>query len=308
MTPAATTAWRMISAPTTIGGRRFPPIGLVVLSAVGAALLLVIASGRWGDPQDQHAYWLAAQRLINGQPLYDPTATSVTPYAYWYPPPLAQVLVPVAAILPSHAFDIAWIGLLLLCLLFMAAWRPLVALAFIAYLPVAAELWFANVHLVLAALIVLGLRRWPWAFAVGAAIKLAPGLGILYFLVQRRWRAAGSAIAVGLVILVVSVALNPTAWRDFFTTLEGRGPGDISGLLPIPYFVRLAAGVVLTVIAALIRPRIGEPLLIVAITVALPTLWLDALSTLIAIVPIVLTAPKRDTAPFAAHTLGAATS
>ena len=100
MTPAATTAWRMISAPTTIGGRRFPPIGLVVLSAVGAALLLVIASGRWGDPQDQHAYWLAAQRLINGQPLYDPTATSVTPYAYWYPPPLAQVLVPVAAILP----------------------------------------------------------------------------------------------------------------------------------------------------------------------------------------------------------------
>jgi hypothetical protein len=91
-----------------------------------------------------------------------------------------------------------------------------------------------------------------------------------------------------LVILVVSVALNPTAWRDFISTIQGRGPADVSGLLPIPYFVRLAAGVILTVVAALIRPRIGEPLLVVAITVALPTLWLNALSTLIAIVPILV--------------------
>ena len=58
--------------------------------------------------------------------------------------------------------------------------------------------------------------------------------------------------------------------------------------MPIPYFVRFAVGVVLTVVAALIRPRIGEPLLVVAITLALPTLWLNALSTLIAIVPIVI--------------------
>ena len=72
--------------------------------------------------------------------------------------------------------------------------------------------------------------------------------------------------------------------------------------------MRLAAGVVLTVIAALIRPRIGEPLLVVAITVALPTLWLDALSTLIAIVPIVLTAPKPEAAPIAAQPVVAAAS
>ena len=98
---------------------------------------------------------------------------------------------PVAAVLPSRAFDIAWVGLEILCLLWIARWRPLVALALVVFLPIAVELSFSNVHLILAALIVLGLRRWPWAFAIGAAIKLAPGLGILYFLLRRRWRDAG---------------------------------------------------------------------------------------------------------------------
>jgi hypothetical protein len=254
---------------------------------IGASFLLVVATGRWSAPQDEHAYWLAAQRLIDGLPLYDPTATSVTPYAYWYPPPFAQVLVPVAAILPSTVFDIAWIGLLLICVLALAGWRPVVGLAFVAYLPVAVELWFLNVHLVLALLIVLALRRCPWLFAIGAAIKLAPGLGILYLLVRRRWRDAAIAVGVGLVILAVSVALGPTAWSGFIATVQARGPGDISGLLPVPYIVRLVLAVIVTVAAGLVRPRIGEPLLVVAITLALPTLWLDAFATLIALVPIV---------------------
>ncbi len=287
MTARAQAAWKLLSAPSTIGGRRYPAIGLVLLAVIGASFLLVVATGRWSAPQDEHAYWLAAHRLIDGLPLYDPTATSVTPYAYWYPPPFAQVLVPVAAILPSTVFDIAWIGLLLICVLALAAWRPVVGLAFVAYLPVAVELWFLNVHLVLALLIVLALRRCPWLFAIGAAIKLAPGLGILYLLVRRRWRDAAIAVGVGLVILAVSVALGPTAWSGFIATVQARGPGDISGLLPVPYIVRLVLAVIVTVAAGLVRPRIGEPLLVVAITLALPTLWLDAFATLIALVPIV---------------------
>ncbi|HEY7936133.1 MAG TPA: glycosyltransferase family 87 protein [Candidatus Limnocylindrales bacterium] len=289
MTARALAAWKLLTAPAIIGGRRYPPIALVVLAAIGAMFVLVVAGRSWTAGQDEHAYWLAAQRLLNGQPLYDATATSVTPFAYWYPPTLAQVLVPVAAILPSRAFDIAWVALEILCLLWIARWRPLVALALVVFLPITVELSFTNVHLVLAALIVLGLRRWPWAFAIGAAIKIAPGLGILYFLLRRRWRDAGLAIAVGLVILAISVALGPTAWSGFIATVQSRGPGDISGLVPVPYFVRLIVAVVLTVIAGLIRPRIGEPLLVVAITIALPTLWLDAFATLVAILPIVAT-------------------
>jgi hypothetical protein len=304
VTARALAAWKLLSAPSTIGGRRYPAIGLIVLAAIGASFLFVVGVTRWGAGQDQDAYWLAARRLLDGLPLYDPTATSVTPFAYWYPPPLAQVLGPVAAILPSRAFEIAWVGLLLVCLLWMANWRPLVALALVAYLPVAVELWFDNVHIVLAALIVLALRRWPWAFAVGAAIKIAPGLGILYLLLRRRWREAAIAIGLGLVILLISVAIGPTAWSGFITTLQARGPADISGLLPIPYVVRLVAAILVTVVAATVRPRIGEPLLIVAITIALPTLWLNAMATLIAIVPIALLASRSTVVSPAAELAG----
>jgi hypothetical protein len=68
-------------------------------------------------------------------------------------------------------------------------------------------------------------------------------------------------------------------------------------VLPIPFAVRLAVGVVLAAVAGHLAFRadpaggrrdtwIGESLLIVALTVANPTLWVTALSMLIAIVPL----------------------
>ena len=79
------------------------PIWLLVLAAIGGALLVIVATTRWAVPSDEHAYWLAARRIIDGLPLYDPAATIITPYAYLYPPPLAQAMVPVALVLPSWA-------------------------------------------------------------------------------------------------------------------------------------------------------------------------------------------------------------
>jgi glycosyl transferase family 87 len=275
-----------LSKPAAVRGLRLPPPALLVLAAVGGCLLLVVAVNRWGNPQDEHAYWLAGQRLLAGAPLYDPTATAVTPYAYWYPPPLAQVVAPVSAVLSSTQFSWAWTGLLLASLLWLGRGRPLVALALVAFVPVAVELWFRNVHLVLAVVVALAILRWPWMFAMGAIVKLAPGLGIVYLLVRHRWRDAMIAAAVGLAIVVASAVLDPGAWAAFLDTMRGRGPGDVSGLVPIPYLVRAVLGLVLTVIAGRLTPRIGEPLLIVAIVVASPTLWLDALAMLAAIVPV----------------------
>ncbi|MDP9482768.1 MAG: DUF2029 domain-containing protein [Chloroflexota bacterium] len=272
--------------PVEAGGLRLPPPALVALAAIGGCLLLVVAVNRWGSPQDEHAYWLAGQRLLAGEPLYDPTATAVTPYAYWYPPPLAQVVAPVSAALSSTQFSWAWTGLLLACVLWLGRGRPLVALALVAFIPVAVELWFRNVHLVLAVIVALAILRWPWMFVIGAIIKVAPGLGIVYLLVRRRWRDALIAIAVGLAVVVVSAILDPRAWAGFLDTMLARGPGDIAGLVPVPYLVRAVIGLVLTVIAGRLTPRIGEPLLIVAIVVASPTLWLDALAMLAAIVPV----------------------
>ena len=277
---------RLFADPLPIGRWTLPPIGLVVLAALGAMVLLVVAGSRWSVPNDEHAYWLAGQRLLNGQPLYDPTASSNTPFAYWYPPVVAQVMAPISAVLPSEVFSALWTLLLLGCLLWLAGGRPLVFLALFVFLPVASELGFRNVHLVLAVLIVLAIRRWPALFAAGAAIKFSPGLGIVYLAAGGRWRQAAIATLVGLAILGVSVVISPAAWAQFVDVLRSRGPADASSFVAVPYWLRATVGLVLTVTAARIRPRWGEPLLVVALVVALPTLWFTALSTLTALVPI----------------------
>jgi hypothetical protein len=264
---------------------------LIVLAAIGASLLVVVAVSYWPIPADEHAYWLAGQRLLAGQPLYDPTATSITPYAYWYPPIVAQVLAPITAVVPSALFSWAWIGLMLGCLWWLAGGDLLVALAMCAFPPIAVEFVSRNVHLVIAVLLVLGLRRWGGWFSVGAAIKLAPVLGIPYLALRGRRREALIATLFGAALLVVSVALGPDLWRQFIDVLRARGPADASAFLPVPYAARFVVGVVLMIVAARFDPRIGEPMLVVAITVALPTLWVTALATLAAVVPLIRTPP-----------------
>lgn len=300
--PLALTLRRLMVEPMPMGRRALPPLGLILLAAVGAVFLVVVATSRWASPNDEHAYWLAGQRLLNGTALYDPNATSITPFAYWYPPVVAQVVAPISAVVSSEAFSWGWTAILVLCLIWLAGGRPLVALALVAYLPVATELGFRNVHLVLAVLIVLAIRRWPVLFAVGAAIKIAPGLGIVYLAARGRWRDAALASVVGLVILVVSVALAPGAWADFLDILRARGPGDASSFVPIPYIVRAVAGLALAILAGRLEPRIGESLLVVAIVVALPTLWFTALSTVVALVPLLWGSGMRPTAATAPTT------
>ena len=100
--------------------------------------------------------------------------------------------------------------------------------------------------------------------------------------------------SLALALLVISVALSPDAWRQYLDILASRGPTDVSGLLPVPYLARAVTGLVLALVAARLEPRMGEPLLVIAIVVALPTLWMAALSTLIAIVPVVR---QRATSP-----------
>jgi hypothetical protein len=248
-------------------------------------LLLIVAAYRWGTPSDEFAYWLGAQRLAAGQPLYDPSATLITPYAYLYPPMLAQVLSPLTHVLPDPVYVAGWTVLLLIALLYLGNWSPLRALALVAWIPVALDLWVRNVHLLIAVLIVMGLRGRPWAFAMGAAIKVAPALGVIYFIAARRWRDALVAAGAGLFILAVSVALAPRVWLDF-TALAGQAGAGSAGILPFPYWVRGGAGIVLAMVAGRLRPRLGEPLLVVAITIANPSMFATAFAILIAIVPL----------------------
>ena len=156
---ASAATGRLFTKPMTIGSHTLPPLGLVALATIGASLLVVVAVTRWAVPSDELAYWLGAERLAAGEPLYDLALPIGSPYAYWYPPPLAQVLAPFALFVPDMWFVGRVDGDAMGCLFFLGNRRILVALALIAYLPVAVELWYRNVHLLIAVLAVLAIRK-----------------------------------------------------------------------------------------------------------------------------------------------------
>ena len=285
-----------LTSPVELGSRRLPPIGLVVLAAVGLVLLAVIVAFEWSHLNDEYAYWQAGARLWAGQPLYDAAAAPNTPYAYWYPPPLAQVMAPLTALLSADVFAVVWTALLLACLWWLGGRNVLVALALIAFLPVAVELRVRNVHLVIAVLAVLALRRSSLFWIPATALKITPVLGVVYEAAAGRWREARKVAAVGLLVLAASVLLAPAAWREFLGVVGARAGTDGGSLFPaIPFAARLAAGVVLAVVAGRLAARAAarggsgwraESLLIVALVVANPTLWATAFSMLVAIVPL----------------------
>ncbi len=285
----------LFARPVRLGRLVLPAAGLVALAALGALLLAAVASLRWAGPQDEHAYWLAAQRLAAGLPLYDPTADPATPYAYWYPPPLAQVLAPLTPFVPDLAFRVAWTALLCGCLLCLADRRLLVALAMVAFLPVAVELWFRNVHLLIAALAVVGLRRSPLAWAAATAIKITPVIGIGFLLAARRYRDAVVLAGVGGIMLAVSYVASPAAWAQFADVALARGGSSGASLIPVPFPVRFLAGLCLAVAGGRLGGRRGEGLFVIGLVVGNPTLYTTSLSMLVALVPI-WRGPGRGTA------------
>jgi Glycosyltransferase family 87 len=282
-------------APVVVGTRRFPSIAVLVLAAIGASLLLIVAVTEWRHPNDEYAYWLAGARLAAGVSPYDIGAAPNTPFAYWYPPPLAQVLAPLTGLISADAFSVAWTILLLGCLWWLAGRNPITALALIAFLPLAVELRVRNVHLVLAVLAVLALRRAPLFWVPATALKITPVLALAYLAAAGRWKAALAVAAVGAAVLGVSYLLAPWAWQSFVDVVGVRAGAEGGSVVPIPFALRFIVGAVLVVVAGRLTlratangesARVGEALLIVALTIANPTLWVTAFSLLVAIVPL----------------------
>ncbi len=292
--PEASRLWGALTHRPALRGRRYPPLGLVVLAVIGGLLLLVVATTAWRTGTDELAYWNAAERLRAGLPVYTPTAVpGDTSFGYWYPPPLAQVLAMLTPFLSADAFTVLWTILLLGCLFWLGGRNVLIALALIAFLPVAEELRSRNIHLVLAVLMVLAIRRSSVFWVVAAAIKVAPVLGLLYLAAAGRIREAIGVGALGLVVLAISFGLSPDLWRDFVTIVGGQAATNGASIVDIPYPVRFAAGAMLAFVAGRLGGRLGEVLVVVAVTVATPTLWANALTLLVAVVPL-LRSQRRE--------------
>jgi hypothetical protein len=171
------------------------------------------------------------------------------------------------------------------CLVLLVRWRW--ALALVAIYPVTLELSSGNIHLPMALAVAIGLR-FPVAWSFLILTKITPGVGLLWFAVRREWRQLAIALGATLAIVLVSLLASPDLWRQWLAMLQADLSLRIVGsypYLPIPLWLRLPAAVVLVTWGAL---RDHPWTLAVAVTLALPTIWVQSLPVLLGAVPSLL--------------------
>ena len=190
---------------------------------------------------------------------------------YLYSPAFAQLLAPFSAI-PFWAFFAGWTAVSVALLAWLV--RPWPWAVPMLILPIGYELCVGNVHLLLAAALVVGLRA-PAVWAFPLLTKITPGVGALWFLARARWRAFAIAATTTVAIAAVSAVLSPSAWSDWISFLLAS-PGRTE-LLP----ERIVLAVVLVVVGARTDRRWLVP---VACWLALPVIWVNSWVLLLAVI------------------------
>ena len=247
-------------------------VGLALVAAIWAAIVVFSEPfGRlWGTGQDAYCYWFPT--------LDAPYARSdwTDPIAYVYSPAFLQLLQPIR-ILPWQAYIAVW-TLILLGAVYVLTGRKWFTVGVVLALM---ELAGGNIHLLLAAAMVLGFR-WPGTWALVLLTKITPGIGLLWFVVRREWRSLAIALGTTAAVVAVSYLVWPTAWTQWAEVLTRvAGRDGTWAAVPIPFIVRFPLAVALVVWGAWTGRRWTVP---VAGMLALPALWYGGLSMLLAVI------------------------
>ena len=180
----------------------------VAVAVIGHLAITAIS----GQMLDLDVYRTGGQAMLHGSKLYAIRAADRLPFTY---PPLSAVFALPLALLPFKTDQVIWVALMIgpLVLAVRAGFRPILArtasaapvvfpviLAIAAYLqPVKQGIGFGQVDLLLLALCLTDCLakdpRWPRGLLIGiaTAVKLEPGVFIIYLLITGRRRAAGTA-------------------------------------------------------------------------------------------------------------------
>ncbi len=247
-------------------------VGLALVAAIWLAIVVFSSPfGRlWGTGQDAYCYWFPS--------LSDPYARSdwTDPIAYVYSPAFLQLLQPLR-MLPWQAFVAIWTAVLMACV-FVLTGRKWFAVGVVVGLM---ELAGGNIHLLLAAAMVLGFR-WPATWSIVLLTKITPGIGLLWFVVRREWRQLFIALGATAAIVAVSFLTMPDAWVQWVGVLSRiAGRDGTWAAVPIPFLVRLPFAIALVVWGARTNRRWTVP---VAGMLALPALWYGGLAMLLAVI------------------------
>ena len=193
--------------------------------------------------------------------------------------PLFVPLLEMTSRLDWPAFSFLWFCLLAGTYLWLAGRWWLLALAFA---PISYELYMGNIHLLLAAAIVLGFR-YPATWAFVLLTKVTPGVGLLWFVVRREWHALGLAVGVTALVVGAGWLMWPGAWTAWVDSLLATPPASGANHVAVPLAARLALAAVIVTWGALTDRRWT---VIVAATLGLPTLWDHGEAMLIGLVPL----------------------
>lgn len=217
---------------------------------------------------DAFAYWSVD--------IADPYQARVGDFgAFTYSPPIAT-LASLASLLPWRLFLTLWTVLLLSVAVWLGGRRALLVLAFP---PVAIELYYGNINLLIAMALVVGMTR-PWAWTFVLLTKPTCGVGLLWFAARGEWRRLAVALVTTSAVVVVSVLVLPGAWRDWVSLLLASAQHPpVDTWLPVPIWLRLPAA------GALVwwGGRTDRPWTVAAaVTLALPVVWFAGLAILVA--------------------------
>ncbi|WFE39002.1 glycosyltransferase 87 family protein [Micromonospora sp. WMMD998] len=220
-------------------GRTAVQVAAVAALAAAVTVFLAVAAVRHGFFDLRVYYGALTYWARDGGEIYD-FLKAGTQYGFTYPPFAALVMLPMAylpwgaAIVVSVAATVAVSAVVIWWLLDPVArrsgWTRWFALAVAlclaaAYEPMRETVNFGQVNMLLLFLVAVDLLRLlpagnRWAgvgIGVATAIKLTPGIFVVYLLVTGRWRAAATAIGSAAVATLLAAGLFPDASREFWT-------------------------------------------------------------------------------------------
>jgi len=182
---------------------------------------------------DTQAYYNAATRLNEGEPLYPADQQVNTNAAYFYPPLFAILFRPLA-LLPYEVAAAIWATIIVVAsvaiLLRVGIRRPELWLAVgILGAPIAVVLAVAQAHAIVTLLLA---TMTPAGVAIAGQIKLFPILAAAWWIGRRDWRGVGQIAAWTLGLIALQLVLEPQASIDYVRALGLGWVGEVQNLSP----------------------------------------------------------------------------
>ena len=240
-----------------------------IILTVGGLIPLAWLLTQRGHGYDFYAYWSI-------DPAH-PYVMTENFGAFHYPPPFVWLFAPLRLVSFETGY-LVWTAFNVGALIWLTRrW----ALAWLLFPPVTTEIFHGNIHLLIAAALVLGFR-FTAAWTLVALAKITTSIIGLWPLLRGEWRAAAVLAATVAVISVPSLIVAPGLWAEWISHLFTRSAQPIhwGAEIGIPLLIRLVAALVLILWGS---RRDRRWVLAPVVALAMPILWVHGLAVLAAI-------------------------